>query len=150
VVRGRLATARGTIDRPIGRHPRERKRMSVHSRRGRAARTRWEVVERFPAATLVRLYPETGRTHQLRVHLAALGHPVAGDRVYGARRRGGPTSSPLARFPRQALHAEQIRVRHPRTGAELVIRAPLPADLQGLLAALRQPTGTTGETPQLA
>src|SRR5262249_20772204 len=75
VVRGRLAAGQGRIDHAIGRHPRERKRMSVHSHRGRAAVTRWTVVERLPGATLVRLTPETGRTHPLRVHLAPIGPP---------------------------------------------------------------------------
>jgi len=131
VVRGRLASATGVIDRPIGRHPRERKRMSVRSRRGRAAVTRWQVLEYLPGATLVRLAPETGRTHQLRVHLAALGHPVVGDRLYGVRRSKGPT------FSRQALHAEEIRFTHPTTGRPIVVASPLPPDLANLLAELR-------------
>ena len=130
IVRGRLASA-GMIDRPIGRHPRERKRMSVRSRRGRAAVTRWQVLEYLPGATLVRLAPETGRTHQLRVHLAALGHPVVGDRLYGVRQVKGPT------FSRQALHAEESRFTHPTTGRTVVVASPLPPDLAGLLEALR-------------
>ena len=136
LVRGRLGAPAGTIDRPIGRHPRARQRMSVRSRRGRSALTRWSVVERFPGATLLRLTPETGRTHQLRVHLAALGHPILGDRVYGRRASGMPEAA--AGFPRQALHAEEIRFTHPASGARVVVRAPLPADLEDLLAALRQ------------
>jgi 23S rRNA pseudouridine1911/1915/1917 synthase len=148
VVRGRLDPATGTIDRPIGRHPRERKRMSVHSRRGRSAVTRWTVLERLPGATLVALAPETGRTHQLRVHLAALGHPVLGDRVYGAR--AARPKAPALGAPRQALHAEEIRVTHPVTGARLVVRAPLPADLEGLLARLRQPGGAARKSSHSA
>ncbi len=143
VVCGRLSGTSGIIDRPIGRHPRERKRMSVRTRRGRAAVTRWTVLERFAATTLVRLRPETGRTHQLRVHLAAAGHPIVGDAVYGGR-RGDPA------FPRQALHAQQIRFAHPRTGVAVTVRAPLPADLEGLLAALRQTAGMTAKSPSLA
>jgi 23S rRNA pseudouridine1911/1915/1917 synthase len=150
VVRGVVKGATGTIDRPIGRHPRARQRMSVRSRRGRAAVTRWTVIERFPSATLLRLRPETGRTHQLRVHLAALGHPVVGDRVYGAPRRAVGSPAVLAEFPRQALHAERIEVTHPRTGIPLSIRAPLPSDLEGLLAALRQPAASKGKSPRLA
>ena len=149
VVHGRLEPAAGTIDRPIGRHPRERKRMSVHTRRARCAVTRWTVLERLPGATLVRLAPETGRTHQLRVHLAALGHPIVGDRVYGARRRsraGGGTPAP----PRQALHAEEVRFTHPSSGKPLVVRAPLPPDLEDLLAALRHAAGRTGNFWRLA
>jgi len=134
VVRGRLEPERGTIDRPIGRHPHERKRMSVRTRHGRAALTRWTVVERLPGATVVRLAPETGRTHQLRVHLAAAGHPIVGDRVYGARRARATVPAAL----RQALHAEEIRFTHPATGVRMTVRAPLPADLEQLLAALRQ------------
>lgn len=148
VVCGRMAAASGTIDRPIGRHPVERKQMSVRSRRPRAAVTRFEVVERFAAATVVRLFPKTGRTHQLRVHLAALGHPIVGDRLYGRGRVAPP--APLAGFPRQALHAAEIAFAHPVTGAPLRLRAPLPADLEGLLASLRQGGGTTGKTGRLA
>jgi 23S rRNA pseudouridine1911/1915/1917 synthase len=147
VVRGALTPARGRIDRPIGRHPRERKRMSVTSRRGRVAITRWMVIERLPGATVVQLAPETGRTHQLRVHLAAAGHPIIGDRVYGARRAGrdaGPA------FPRQALHAEEIGFTHPATGMRVVVRSPLPPDIEELIATLRQGGRTTGKTPRSA
>jgi len=144
VVRGHPGAASGTIDRAIGRHPRERKRMSVHSRRGRAAVTRWTALERLAGATLVRLEPETGRTHQLRVHLAALGHPIVGDRVYGAR-RAGRLDTPLA-FPRQALHAAEIRFDHPSRGTRVVVRSGLPRDLQELLATLRQPGRRTGKS----
>jgi len=144
VVRGHPGAASGTIDRAIGRHRRERKRMSVHSRRGRAAVTRWTALERLAGATLVRLEPETGRTHQLRVHLAALGHPIVGDRVYGAR-RAGRLDTPLA-FPRQALHAAEIRFDHPSRGTRVVVRSGLPRDLQELLATLRQPGRRTGKS----
>jgi 23S rRNA pseudouridine1911/1915/1917 synthase len=144
VVRGRLTPEEGTIDRPIGRHPRERKRMTVAARRGRAALTRWTVLEQLTGATLVRLRPETGRTHQLRVHLAATGHPIVGDPVYGARRGGRGLPAVAADFPRQALHAEEIRFAHPVTGERLAVRAPLPADLLALLDALRQGRGCKG------
>lgn len=146
VVRGTLRPDTGVVDQPIGRHPHERKRMSVRTRRGRAAVTRWTVLERLPGATLVALAPETGRTHQLRVHLAAIGHPIVGDRVYGARRAhgGGPMHA------RQALHAERIRFTHPGTGAPIEVRAPLPADLEELLAALRQPRGRPGKSSDSA
>jgi 23S rRNA pseudouridine1911/1915/1917 synthase len=135
VVRGRVARAAGTIDQPIGRHPRERKRMSVHGTRARTAVTRWEVVERFADATLVRVRPETGRTHQIRVHLAAMGHPVLGDKVYGRRRAArAPAPQDCAR---QALHAEELRFTHPVSGEAVVVRAVLPNDLETVLARLR-------------
>lgn len=135
IVRGRVAKASGVIDQPIGRHPVERKRMSVHGRRARHAVTRWEVVERLGDATLLRLAPETGRTHQLRVHLAAMGHPVLGDRVYG--RRGRRSVAADAEWPRQALHAEELRFAHPVTCAPLTVRAPLPEDMEAVLNRLR-------------
>src|SRR2546428_6646421 len=144
VVRGHLGAAHGTIDRAVGRHPRERRRMSVHSRRGRAAVTRWTALERLSGATLVRLEPETGRSHQLRVHLAAPGHPILGDTVYGARRAGRAGTS-LA-FPRQALPAAAIRFDHPSSGARTVVRAPLPPDLEQLLAMVRQASRGPGKT----
>jgi 23S rRNA pseudouridine1911/1915/1917 synthase len=147
IVRGALRPPSGMIDRPIGRHPRERKRMSVRSRRGRAAVTRWIVLERLPGATLVQLRPETGRTHQLRVHLAALGHPILGDRVYGVRRGARPGEATCAR---QALHAAEIAFSHPASGARIVVRAPLPPDLETTLAALRQGGESTGNLPRPA
>jgi 23S rRNA pseudouridine1911/1915/1917 synthase len=142
VVHGVVRASAGVIDQPIGRHPRERKRMSVRTRRGRTAVTRFEVVERFRGATLLRLAPETGRTHQLRVHLAALGHPIVADRLYGGggRRGGGTPASVLAALdacPRQALHAESVAFAHPVSGKAITVRAPLPADLEALLEALR-------------
>lgn len=149
VVRGVVPAASGVIDRPIGRHAHERKRMSVHSPRGRPAVTRWAVLERFPGATLLRVHPETGRTHQIRVHLAAIGHPVVGDPVYGVRRRGGAGAGPLATFPRQALHAEEIRFLLPTGGRPIAVAAPLPADLDHLVGALRQLRATTGKSPSL-
>jgi 23S rRNA pseudouridine1911/1915/1917 synthase len=144
VVHGVVRPSAGVIDRAIGRHPRERKRMSVDARRGRAAVTRFEVVERFRGATLLRLVPETGRTHQLRVHLAALGHPIVGDRVYGGARGRRPASVPapvaavLEACPRQALHAEAIGFAHPVSGTPVEVRAPLPPDLARLLESLRR------------
>jgi len=148
VVRGRLEPAAGTTDRPIGRHARDRKRMSVRSRRGRAATTRWRVVERLGGASVVRLMPETGRTHQLRVHLAALGHPILGDPVYGAG--GGRVRLAGVALARQALHAEAIRFTHPRSGERVLVRAPLPPDLEELLSLLRQVGGAVGKSGRSA
>jgi 23S rRNA pseudouridine1911/1915/1917 synthase len=143
VVRGRMPAREGIIDQPIGRHPHERKRMSVRTRRGRTSATRYTVREDNAVASVVRLFPTTGRTHQLRVHLAAIGHPIVGDRTYGRqrasqRRASEPLLDILARFPRQALHAEVLEFSHPRTGERVCVRAPLPADLSALLGTLRR------------
>ncbi|MET0554009.1 MAG: RluA family pseudouridine synthase [Vicinamibacteria bacterium] len=140
VVHGVPAPATGTVDRPIGRDPVHRRRMAVDAPRARAARSSYAVRERLDGASLVDVRIHTGRTHQIRVHLASLGHPIAGDDLYGGRRT--PSSSrPDARaaldaFPRPALHAAQLAFRHPGTGAPLAFESPLPADLQALLAAI--------------
>ncbi|MCW5892689.1 MAG: RluA family pseudouridine synthase [bacterium] len=142
VVHGRLAPARGTVDRAIARDVVDRKRMRVVREGGRAAVTRWEVLEYLPGATLVALVPETGRTHQLRVHLASLGHPIAADRVYGGDRLrtagvSARVAAVLGACPRQALHAEALRFRHPGSGEAMEIAAPWPADLRALVEGLR-------------
>jgi 23S rRNA pseudouridine1911/1915/1917 synthase len=123
------------VDAPIGRHPTERKRMAVVPD-GRAARTRFFRVERWRAADLVRAELETGRTHQIRVHLLHLGHPVVGDRTYAPERHkgfGGPERGWAAglarRTPRQFLHATELRFTHPRTGEAMRFDSPLPPDL---------------------
>jgi 23S rRNA pseudouridine1911/1915/1917 synthase len=142
IVHGAVRLARGRIELAVGRDPRERKRMSVSPRRGRGALTSYEVVERVAGASVLRLAPHTGRTHQLRVHMQALGHPLIGDRVYGGGRRavrGCPAGAAVAieAFPRQALHAASLALAHPTTGAPLRFDAPLPDDMRALLAALR-------------
>ncbi|MBI3798232.1 MAG: RluA family pseudouridine synthase [Deltaproteobacteria bacterium] len=138
VVVGRFSASAGEIAWPIGRHPVERKKMSIHARRARAALSRYQVVAEHRGVTLVRLFPETGRTHQLRVHLAALGHPIVGDQVYGAP-SAWRTLAPLIRtFPRQALHAQSLQFRHPVTDAVLMITAPYPADLAQLLTVFAE------------
>jgi 23S rRNA pseudouridine1911/1915/1917 synthase len=118
----------GTVDAPIGRHPSRRTTMAVVAS-GRPARTHYDPVERFGTATLLRCRLETGRTHQIRVHLASLGHPLVGDPAYG--RKG------IHAFARQALHAFRLGLIHPLTRAHRTWESPLPADLAGLLAALR-------------
>jgi len=141
LARGRLRQDQGELTWPVGRHPRERTRMSVASRRGRAAQTHFRVLERLPGASLLALRPRTGRTHQLRVHLAALGHPLVGDRTYGARRPGRSPASQVERVlsacPRQALHAHALTFDHPRDGRRVRFEAALPADLGAVLDALR-------------
>jgi 23S rRNA pseudouridine1911/1915/1917 synthase len=131
----------GVVDRPIGRDPVRRQRMSVRSRRGRPAVTRYAVVEALDGAALLRVRIETGRTHQIRVHLAALGHPVAGDETYGGRRapasrRAGSRQALLA-LARPALHAAHLAFTHPASGRRMAFESPLPADMARALAALR-------------
>lgn len=121
----------GTISEPIGRHPVHRQRMAVRAR-GRAAVTRYEVLESWGDVALVRAHPATGRTHQIRVHLTALGHPIVADRLYARGR-----SKRDIGLGRQALHAESICFRHPATGEHMRITAPLPADFTAAIAALR-------------
>jgi 23S rRNA pseudouridine1911/1915/1917 synthase len=132
LVRGVPGDDAGRVERAIGRHPRDRKRMSVHTHAGRAAATAWRVRRRFAAsgASLVELRPETGRTHQIRVHLASIGLPVAGDPVYGRAARGA------FGLERPALHAEQLGFRHPRSGERVRFSAPLPDDFARALAIL--------------
>jgi len=120
----------GSIDAPVGRDTRVRTRMAV-SRRGKEARTAYRVLERFGPAALVECRLETGRTHQIRVHFQHIRHPLVGDPVY---RRG---ARHVLAFPRQALHACELSLAHPRTGKEMTWRSELPGDMQRLLAALR-------------
>lgn len=141
---GHLASDTQTVDAPIGRSPTDRKRMAVVEG-GRRAVTHLERVERWVAADLLRARLETGRTHQIRVHLAWIGHPVVGDPVYGgAAERGisGPgrawARAFAARVPRQFLHAAELRFRHPRTGRELHVTSPLPPDLAAAAEWARQ------------
>ena len=126
-------TRDGIVDAPIGRHPVLRTKMAVVGG-GRAARTHYAVRERFAKATLVECRLETGRTHQIRVHLTSLGHSLVGDAVYGRARSG---DARLDAFPRQALHAWRLALVHPATGVEMAWESPLPQDMAALLAALR-------------
>ncbi|MBL8489943.1 MAG: RluA family pseudouridine synthase [Rhodocyclaceae bacterium] len=123
----------GTVDAPIGRHPVHRTRMAVVAG-GREARTHFFVIERFPGATLLECRLETGRTHQIRVHMDSIGHPLVGDPVYGRSRCGNPL---LDDFPRQALHAWRLALRHPESGDEVAWESPVPADMANLLSVLR-------------
>ena len=134
---GHFRTQIGRVELPIGRHPTDRKKMSVHARHSRPALSRYQVVDEAEGLSFVHLFPETGRTHQLRVHMAALGHPLVGDRVYGSapsRLRGAPAVAQT--FPRQALHAEAIRFYHPGQERTMTIRAPYPPDMRALLRAI--------------
>lgn len=136
-----VMTAGGTVDEPIGRHPVDRKRMAVRASGGRAATTHYRVIHRYRAHTHVAVQLETGRTHQIRVHLAHVRHPVVGDPVYG-RRMALPKNphedlvEALRVFRRQALHARRLGLVHPATGEALQFEAPLPEDMQDLLVRL--------------
>ena len=136
-----VMTAGGTVDAPIGRHPRDRKRQAVHVS-GKPAVTHYRVVERFRGHTHVRCKLETGRTHQIRVHLAHQRFPLVGDALYGGRLKlpAGASDSLkelLRHFPRQALHARKLAFIHPDSGETLTLRAELPDDLWLLLDGLR-------------
>jgi 23S rRNA pseudouridine1911/1915/1917 synthase len=147
IVRGVVARDHVTIARPLGRHPTERKRMSVRSRNPRDAVSHVSVIHRFAdrdtPATLVRVRPETGRTHQIRVHLASIGHPCLGDPLYGGVKVASASAvvamatdryrAPI--FERQALHALALTIIHPRSGERLEFIAPLPLDIASYLAA---------------
>lgn len=133
-------TGGGTVDAPIGRHRSQRTRMSVRSD-GREAVTHYRIVKRYRAHTFVRVQLETGRTHQIRVHMAHIGYPIVGDLLYAGRRRLPAGCSPalaavLGAFTRQALHATRLALAHPTTGRALEWTAPIPEDMTQLLAAL--------------
>ena len=125
VVLGGFREEEGTISLPIARHPTDRKKMAVNHLNGRPAVTHWKVLTRYPGYTHIQCRLETGRTHQIRVHMAAQGHPVLGDPVYGGARKG---------FPELAgLHARRLTFRHPRTGETLTVECPLPDYFQAVL-----------------
>jgi 23S rRNA pseudouridine1911/1915/1917 synthase len=135
-----VMTAGGTVDAPIDRHPAERVKMAVRQG-GRESVTHYRVIKRYRANTHVRVQLETGRTHQIRVHLAHIGYPIVGDRVYGGRLAmpKGATDElrvALREFPRQALHAARLQFEHPVTGRAIECTAPLPEDMAQLLRVL--------------
>jgi 23S rRNA pseudouridine1911/1915/1917 synthase len=138
-----VMTGGGTVDAPIGRHRTDRTRMAVRHE-GREAITHYRVVRRFRAHTLVRCRLETGRTHQIRVHLAHIGHAIVGDPTYGGRPRVPAAASPsvidtLRAFRRQALHAAELELEHPVTGDAMKWESPLPPDMRRLLEVLDSP-----------
>ena len=139
LVHGTLISG-GSVAAPIGRHPTQRTRMAVTDR-GKPATTHYRIVGKYPACTEVRLRLETGRTHQIRVHMAHLGHPVIGDPAYGGRKRFAKNAAAgvreaLSAFPRQALHAVRLELQHPLSGQPLKLEAPLAADMAQLLAVI--------------
>jgi 23S rRNA pseudouridine1911/1915/1917 synthase len=133
VVHGRVRAADGVVNAPIGRHPRDRVKMAVRpAGRGKRAVTRYRVLERFPHFTFLELHLETGRTHQIRVHLASLGHPVVGDQVYGK-----PRLRPPVELEGYALHAAGLTFVHPAFRKSVALDAPVPARMEWLLIHLR-------------
>ncbi len=141
-----VMTGGGTVDAPIERHPVDRLRMSVRAD-GREAVTHYRVLQRFRAHTWVRVLLETGRTHQIRLHLAHAGYPLVGDQVYGRRllipRGAGERLRDLLRgFRRQALHAARLEFPHPESGRTMTVESPLPADFAELVAALQEDLAT--------
>lgn len=136
LVHGHIQPPQGTVDAPIGRDPSNRTRQAIVDS-GRAARTRYRLVETLKRGSLLEVELETGRMHQIRVHMAAIGFPVQGDRTYSKGANGGASPS-VAGLSRQFLHASRLRFIHPISGEEMRVESPLPADLQTVLDALRQ------------
>ncbi len=132
VARGGFREDSGTVDRSIGRHPTDRKRMAVTEKNARPAVTHWEVLTRYAGYTHIRCRLETGRTHQIRVHLASIGHPLLGDGVYGA-------PCPEKGLEGQCLHARTLKFIHPRSGEQIVVESPLPDYFRDVLARLGPP-----------
>ena len=144
LVHGEMRADSGTISLPVGRHPVARKRMSTTSPKSRSAETSWRIKERFLGATLLDLNLKTGRTHQIRVHCAAIGHPIVGDAVYGGRRarkvkkRGNEASNGLDAATRQMLHARHLKFVHPVTKTSVAFESPIPQDMQTVIEDLRR------------
>jgi 23S rRNA pseudouridine1911/1915/1917 synthase len=136
---GTIKQNEGLIDAPIGRHPDQRKKMSIRTTRGRVALTQWKVLERFNSFTFLEIYPKTGRTHQIRVHLSAMGHPLLGDPLYGRKTtvQDSKLRECIKRMNRQALHAHQLEFNHPQTGERIRFVAPIPQDMKETLEYLR-------------
>ncbi len=142
LVCGRMQNERGSIALEIGRHRSDRKKMSVHTRKGRAALTAWKVIEQFDECSLLEVGIKTGRTHQIRVHFAAVHHPIIGDAVYGGKKHITRMVNPavrnsVSRLNRHFLHACLLSFDHPVTGQNLVFTQPLPQELNSLLILLR-------------
>jgi 23S rRNA pseudouridine1911/1915/1917 synthase len=136
MVHGQVSSAQGKITKPVGRDPVRRTRMKVGGLRPREAVTRYKVIRRFPHFTLLEAHPETGRTHQIRVHFAALGHPIVGDTTYGAPGKLHLAGREMATLSRTFLHAGSLEFEHPRTHRAVSFSAPLPPELAELIRGL--------------
>jgi len=153
LVAGTVSAPSGSVEKPIGRHPVERKKMSTRSTRGKHALTRWAVERRFSRFTLLRFSLETGRTHQIRVHMAEIGHPIVGDHTYGRHwasraagggRAGDEISLIRSVLDRPFLHAERLGFSHPAKGVTMVFSAPLPEELKKVLNLI-EPTAVSSQ-----
>ena len=132
IAHGRIKSDEGTVNAPIGRHPTERKKMSINEKNGKTAVTHYHVLRRFHQFTYMECRLETGRTHQIRVHMASIGYPLLGDRTYG------PSKCPFPELEGQTLHAGILGISHPRTKEYLEVHAPLPEYFEKLLIKLEQ------------
>jgi 23S rRNA pseudouridine1911/1915/1917 synthase len=142
LVRGEPSADEGLVDKPLGRHAKDRKKISTATAKPRAALTRWKVLERLGGITLLEITPQTGRTHQIRVHLASIGLPVAGDPVYGRLRKKTTVKDAALRrgvesLKRQALHAAVLGFTHPRSGEYQEFSAPMPEDMATVVSMMR-------------
>lgn len=131
IVHGNIKQDEGTVNAPIGRHPTDRKKMSIHSKNGREAVTHYKVLERFGNYTHIQCKLETGRTHQIRVHMSSIGHPLVGDAVYG------PAKCPFSHLQGQTLHAKTLGFLHPSTNEYVEVNAPLPEYFTALINKLK-------------
>ena len=151
LVHGIMSKEKGEIDLPIARHPKRRKEMSVQHGRGKVALTRWVKDESLcDNFSLLSLFPKTGRTHQIRVHLSYMGHPIAGDSIYGSRRDWWRKRHFLRQelkpiLKRQMLHAEKLGFFHPEDDRKLDFEAPIPEDMAAVLMRLREMDGEYGD-----
>ncbi len=134
LVHGVVKSESGSISLPIGRHPSDRKKMATVSRKSRSAKTFWKVIERFNGATFLELDLKTGRTHQIRVHCAAINHPIVGDPIYGGKKAAKKLSTSV---PRQMLHAWRLEFTHPVTGEAMSFESPIPPDMEKVIEMLR-------------